>query len=104
MTFGITLTHITPENLWTAMAFRDGGRWHLGGLFRSAEAALAACWLTTDERITLPAIADMAQVKALIDARLSTEDAEAVEEASILLAGAGRNASGTTHVVTEVIS
>ena len=98
MTFSISLTHITPEGLWTATAGNGQTRELLGGLFTSAEAALAACWLTTDERIELPGIADMAQVKALIEARLSAEDAEAVEGASILLAGA----SADGHVVTEI--
>lgn len=69
-TFAITLTHHTPEGLWSVTAANQEVRQILGGLFTSAEAALQACWLTTDERISLPAIATYAQVRELLDARL----------------------------------
>lgn len=92
MTFSITLTHVLPQGFWTAAAANPHTRQILGGLFTSAEAALAACWLTTDERISLPTIATYAQVRELLDARMGLTDAEAVEDAAVLLAshaGAG---------------
>lgn len=85
-TFAITLTHHTPEGLWSATAANTQTHQILGGLFTSAEAALAACWLTTDERISLPAIAGYQAVRELLDARLSTADADAVDDAAVYLA------------------
>lgn len=84
-TLSITLTHHRPENLWTASARNADTAQILGGLFTSSEAALAACWLTIDERIALPGIASYEQVRELLDARLSPEDAAAVAEASEML-------------------
>jgi hypothetical protein len=65
----ISLTHHMPQGFWTATASNARSRRILGGMFTSAEAALAACWLTTDERISLPTIATHAEVRELLDAR-----------------------------------
>lgn len=102
--YSITLTNHSPEGVWSATAQNAETRWYLGGLFTSAEAALAACWLTTDERIELPAIATYAQVKELLDARLKP-DADSADDSSgeILLASQQDCAPGTVAaVVTEV--
>lgn len=73
--FRISLDYHAPQGFWTAETSRDGMRmWRAGGLFTSAEAALAAMWLTVDERIELPAIATYAQVRELLDRRLGVPD------------------------------
>lgn len=80
VSYSITLSHHTPQGFWTATAHNSEVRQVLGGFFTSAEAALMACWLTTDERITLPTISTYAQVKELLDARLGITDDDSVSE------------------------
>lgn len=66
----IHLSHHMPEGIWTvSTTHSDGHHRVIGGMFTSAEAALMACWLTTDERIELPAIASYRQVQELFEAR-----------------------------------
>jgi hypothetical protein len=68
--FRISLDYHAPQGFWTAESSREGMRLNrAGGLFTSAEAALAAMWLTIDERIQLPAISTYAQVRELLDRR-----------------------------------
>lgn len=103
--YGITLTYLAPQALWTASAHNRETRWVLGGLYTSAEAALAACWLTTDERIELPGIATYAQVRELLDARLFPDDdeveAEPLDGQGEILS-AGRVAAVVTQIPTGV--
>jgi hypothetical protein len=79
LTFSIHLHHHQPEDVWTVTATNGQTAQTLGGLFTSAEAALYACWLTVDERITLPAIATYAQVRELLAVRTADPDVEVVE-------------------------
>jgi hypothetical protein len=68
--FRISLDYHAPQGFWTAESSRGGQvLMRAGGLFTSAEAALAAMWLTVDERIELPAISTYAQVRELLDRR-----------------------------------
>lgn len=68
--FRISLDYHAPQGFWTAESSREGMRLNrAGGLFTSAEAALAAMWLTVDERIQLPAVSTYAQVRELLDQR-----------------------------------
>ena len=84
MSYTISLNYLAPQGLWHATASNSETQWRLGGLFTSAEAALAACWLTTDERIELPGIATYAQVRELLNARCRPDPADDDDE--ILLA------------------
>lgn len=103
--YSITLTAHSPEGVWTATAQNAESRWYMGGLFTSAEAALAACWLTTDERIELPAIATYAQVRELLDARLNPEaEAESSAAATILLASQADSPPGTVAAVVTGVT
>jgi hypothetical protein len=79
--YGITLWHHTPEGFWSATAHTRETKQTLGGLFTSAEAALAACWLTTDERIELPGIATYAQVHDLLNARCGIYEDDTSDDA-----------------------
>lgn len=100
--YSITLTAHSPEGVWTATAQNAESRWYMGGLFTSAEAALAACWLTTDERIDLPAIATYAQVRELLDARLNPEAEPA--DTTILLASQADSPPGTVAAVVTGVT
>jgi hypothetical protein len=100
--YAITLTHHTPEGFWSAMAYNAETKWILGGLYTSAEAALAACWLTTDERIDLPAIATYAQVRELLDARLKINEPDAGDD-GLLLASQQDSAPGTVAACVTAV-
>lgn len=89
--FRISLDYHAPQGFWTAESSRGGQvLMRAGGLFTSAEAALAAMWLTVDERIELPAISTYAQVRELLDRRsipqvaAETMDAEEAEILSVV--------------------
>lgn len=80
--FVIALEYVHPQGFWTVTTSTghrgagDARTERMSGLYTSAEAALAACWLTVDERIELPAISTYAQVRELLDRRLGIPDPE----------------------------